>query len=90
MLEPVVAARASLQFELPPRGAPIRVGEACCGTSAPSGSATRRRGSRSVRGASAPRTEEVRGESTRFYGGDLGLTKVHTDEDFDFAIIAVR
>ena len=23
-----------------------------------------------------------------FYGGDLGLTKVHTDEDFDFAIIA--
>ena len=90
MLEPVVAARASLQFELLPRGAPIRV----------------RRGMLrhvvlfqwvddvaaakldSVRAGLSLLPEEIPQCVNYFYGGDLGLTKVHTDEDFDFAIIA--
>ena len=42
----------------------------------------------SVRAGLSLLPEEIPQCVNYFYGGDLGLTKVHTDEDFDFAIIA--
>ena len=90
ILEPIVEARASLQFDLVPKGSTIRV----------------RRGMLrhvvlfkwldhvgeselgSIRQGLSLLPDEIPQVVNYFYGSDLGLKQVRMDSDFDFAIVA--